>query len=184
LAKRVCPPWMGYFLLNPLRKLAENPAKILGPFVDDGMVVLEPGCAMGFFTLPLARMVGSEGKVVAVDMEPRMLSRLERRARRAKLAERLEIRQCDAGGLGIDDLSEGVDFCTAIHVVHEVPDPATFFGEIWRSLKPGAKLLVIEPKGHVSAEDFGRSVAVAEEAGLRHIESPHIRGDLEALFER
>ncbi len=48
----------------------------------------------------------------------------------------------------------------------------------------GYKLLVIEPKGHVSAEDFGRSVAVAEEEGLRHIESPHIRGDREALFER
>jgi ubiquinone/menaquinone biosynthesis C-methylase UbiE len=184
VAERVCPPWMGYLLLNPLRKLKESPTKILGPFVDEGMVVLEPGCAMGFFTLPLARMVGPEGKVVAVDLEPRMLSKLERRARRAKLAERLDIRQCDAGGLGIDDLADRVDFCIVMHVVHEVPDPATFFGEIRRSLKPGAKLLVIEPKGHVSAEDFGRSVAIAEEKGLRHIESPDIRGDLEALFER
>ena len=184
MAHRVCPPWMGYFLLNPLRKLTENPKKILGQFVDEGMVVLEPGCAMGFFTLPLARMVGPQGMVVAVDMEPRMLSTLERRASRAKLAERLEIRLCDAGGLGIDDLTERVDFCTALHVVHEVPDQKTFFGEIRRSLKPGAKLLVIEPKGHVSAEDFGRSVAVAEDVGLRQIESPHIGGDRVALFER
>lgn len=184
MAQRVCPPWMGYILLNPFRTLIENPTKIFGPFVDEGMVVLEPGCAMGFFTLPLARMVGPEGKVVAVDMEPKMLATLERRARRAQLAGRLEIRQCEADSLGIDDLTERVDFCTAMHVVHEVPDPATFFSDIWRSLKPGAKLLVIEPKGHVSAEDFGHFVAVAEEVGLRRVESPHLRGDRDALFER
>ena len=97
---------------------------------------------------------------MAVDMEPRMLSTLERRARRAKLTERLEIRRCEANGLGIDDLTERVDFCIVMHVVHEVPDPATFFSEIRTSLKPGARLLVIEPKGHVSIEDFERSVAI------------------------
>jgi len=182
MADRVCPPWMGYILLNPLRKLAENPKKIFGGFVDEGMVVLEPGCAMGFFTLPLARMVGPEGKVVALDVEPKMLSVLERRASRAKLAERLDVRQCGADGLGIGDLSEQVDFCTAAHVVHEVPDQAAFFSDIQRALKPGGKLLVIEPKGHVSAEDFERSVAVAEEVGLRRSDSPYVRGKCKALF--
>jgi ubiquinone/menaquinone biosynthesis C-methylase UbiE len=175
---------MGYLLLNPFRKFVENPKKIFGPFVDEGMVVLEPGCAMGFFTLPLARMVGPEGKVVAVDMEPKMLSTLARRARRARLTEQLEIRRCEADGLGIEDLAHQVDFCAAIHVVHEVPDPATFFSEIRRSLKPSAKLLVVEPKGHVSEEDFERSVEVALEAGLRRCESPHVRGDRDALLER
>ena len=68
MADHVCPPWVGRLLLNPLRMLVENPNKIFAPFVKEGMVVLEPGCAMGFFTLPLARMVGPEGKVVAVDV--------------------------------------------------------------------------------------------------------------------
>ena len=62
MADHVCPPWVGYFLLNPLRKLVESPSKLFNPFVREGMVVLEPGCAMGFFTLPLARMVGPAGK--------------------------------------------------------------------------------------------------------------------------
>jgi len=184
MADHVCPPWIGYFLLSPLRRLVEKPEKIVGPFVDEGMVVLEPGCAMGFFTLPMARMVGRDGKVVAVDMQPKMLSALERRAGKADLMERLDVRQCDADGLGIDDLEEQVDFCSAIHVVHEVPDHLRFFGEIRRSLKPGARLLVREPGWHVSAEAFGRSVAAAEEAGLRRCESPHVRGDRQALFER
>ena len=66
MAAHVCPPWIGYFLLNPLRKLVENPRGIFEPFVREGMTVLEPGCAMGFFTLPLARMVGPSGRVVAL----------------------------------------------------------------------------------------------------------------------
>ena len=62
MAEHLCPPWVGYLLLNPLRRLLENPDKMLGQFVQDGMVVLEPGCGMGYFTLPLARMVGPEGR--------------------------------------------------------------------------------------------------------------------------
>jgi ubiquinone/menaquinone biosynthesis C-methylase UbiE len=71
---------VGYLLLNPVRKLLENPDKILGRFVREGMIVLEPGCGMGYFTLSLARMVGPEGRVVAVGIEPKMLSMLARRA--------------------------------------------------------------------------------------------------------
>ena len=66
MANRVCPHWVGYLLINPLRNLFENPNKILGPFVQEGMTVLEPGCGMGYFTLPLARMVGPKGRIVAV----------------------------------------------------------------------------------------------------------------------
>lgn len=80
MTRLVCPPWVGYLLVNPVRKLLENPDKIMGRFVREGMVVLEPGCGMGYFTLPLARMVGQKGRVVAVDIEPKMLSMLARRA--------------------------------------------------------------------------------------------------------
>ena len=101
MADHICPLWVGRLLLSPLRKLVENPKKIFGPFVDEGMVVLEPGCAMGYFTLPLARMVGPEGRVIAVDIQPKMLAALERRARRAGLIERIEIREAGPDGLGV-----------------------------------------------------------------------------------
>jgi ubiquinone/menaquinone biosynthesis C-methylase UbiE len=175
---------MGRLLLNPLRKLVESPKKIFAPFVKEGMVVLEPGCAMGFFTLPLARMVGPEGKVVAVDIQPEMLATLERRARKKGLIDRIHIRQAYSNGLGVDDLTDSVDFCPVLHVAHEVPDQARFFSDIAGALKPGAKLLVIEPRGHVSEEDFGQSISLAEAAGFRRIESPHVEGARKALFER
>lgn len=74
MAKHVCPWWLGYWLVSPLRRLWEHPVRMLGPFVREGMLVLEPGCGMGFFTLDLARMVGPRGRVVAVDVQERMLA--------------------------------------------------------------------------------------------------------------
>ena len=127
MADHVCPPWVGRLMLSPLRKLFENPKKILGPFVREGMVVLEPGCAMGYFTLPLARMVGSDGKVIAVDIQPEMLASLDRRARKAGLTDRIDIREAGPEGLGIEDVAQSADFCTLIHVAHEVSDQNRLF---------------------------------------------------------
>ena len=167
MAEHVCPPWIGYFLLNPLRKLVENPDRIFGQFVREGMVVLEPGCGMGFFTLHLARMVGPEGRVVAVEIQDKMLDVLGRRAQRAGLLDRIELRRVGADGYGLDDLSGQVDFAAAIHVVHEIPDQALFFTEMWKALRPGGRLLVVEPKGHVSKDQFEQTAAIAEKAGFK-----------------
>ncbi len=166
MADRVCPVWVGYLLLNPLRRLLENPKKILGPYLEPGMTVLEPGCGMGYFTLPLARMVGPRGRVVAVDLQPRMIRAVERRAAKAGLAGVVETRLVENGTLGVEDLEGRVDFAAAIHLIHEVPDQGLFFEEISRVLKPGGRLLAIEPKGHVKPKDFQNTLEAAQKAGL------------------
>ena len=74
----VCPWWVGYLIASPLRKLGENPDTILAPLVEPGMTTVDIGCAMGFFSLPLARMVGGSGRVVCVDVQERMLAWRER----------------------------------------------------------------------------------------------------------
>lgn len=170
MACHICPFWIGYLLLNPLRKLLENPDKLLGPFVEPGMTVLEPGCAMGYFTLPLARMVGQQGRVIAVDIQARMLAALTRRARKAKVDNRIEIRLAAGDSLGIGDLDHTVDFAVAIHVVHELPDTGTFFCQVRQALKTGGRLLVIEPRGHVSTEKFFRMARIAEQSGFKQDE--------------
>ncbi|MFH2218631.1 MAG: class I SAM-dependent methyltransferase [Pseudomonadota bacterium] len=184
MADRVCPPWIGYFLINPLRKLLENPNKILGPFVQEGMTVLEPGCGMGYFTLPLARMVGPAGRVLAVDIQAKMLSVLERRAGKAGLMDRIELRHADGDGMGVENISCKVDFTAALYMVHEVPDQAVFYAEVWAALKPGGRLLVVEPKGHVSQEKFEKSVSVAEEIGFLKEPLPHKVGGRGALLTK
>ena len=185
MADRACPHWVGYLLINPLRKLFENPNKILGPFVQEGMIVLEAGCGMGYFTLPLARMVGPTGRIVVVDIQPKMLSALRRRAQKAGLLDRIELRHIRDDGLGVKDLSGKVDFAVALHVVHEVPNQASFFTEVWHVLKQGSKLLVVEPKGHVSQDQFAESVATAENVGfVSEVLSKKVGGRVALLVKR
>jgi len=77
---------VGHLLASPLRRFAQDPAKILGAHVTPGMTVLDVGCATGFFSLPLARLVGPGGRVVCADLQEPLLRALERRARRAGVA--------------------------------------------------------------------------------------------------
>src|ERR1019366_7798869 len=77
---------------SPLRRIFNPPAKVLAGYGRAGMTVLEPGPAMGFFTLELARLVGGSGRVIAVDVEPKMIERLKQRARKAGLSERIDAR--------------------------------------------------------------------------------------------
>ena len=170
----VCPPWMGHLLASPVRKLWQNPRTILTPFVTPGMTVLEPGPAMGFFTLELARLVGPTGRVVAVDLQTEMLEALRRRAAKRGLDRRIETRLASAEGMDLSDLGGRVDFALAFAMVHEVKDRARFFADVGASLKPGGRLLLAEPRGHVSDELFAEFLRLAEANGLAVSDGPAI----------
>ncbi len=184
MAHRVCPWWIGYLLASPLRKLRQDPHAILAPFVRDGMVVLEPGPGMGFFTLELARLVGPGGRVIVVDLQERMLASLRRRARRAGLLDRIETRTADETTLAVGDLAGRVDFALAFAMVHEVPDPGPFFAAVAATLKPGARVLLAEPRGHVKAAAFDATLQVAAAHHLRASERPRIAGSHAAVLVR
>ena len=106
MAEHVCPWWMGYVLISPLRRLLQNPRKILDSHVKPGMITLDVGCGMGYFSLAMAETVGPEGKVVCVDLQPKMIEALKRRASKAGVLDRIDHRVCDKNGLGLDDLGE------------------------------------------------------------------------------
>ena len=139
---------------------------------------------MGFFTIDLARLAGPHGKVIAVDLQPKMLSALRRRARRAGVEARVEIRVASRDALGIEDLAGKVDFALAFALVHEIPDQSPFFEQVYRALKSGGKLLVAEPKGHVNEAAFAATTRKAESAGFRVTDRPTIRWSRTAVFER
>jgi ubiquinone/menaquinone biosynthesis C-methylase UbiE len=182
MAHSVCPWWLGYLLAIPLRRLWQNPVKIVGPFVREGMTVLEPGCGMGFFTLDLARMVGPTGRVVVVDVQQRMLAGLKRRAMRAGLAERIDARLVEDGRLGVDDLRGKVHFALAFAMVHEVPDRTRFLTDVYHALAPGARLLVAEPRGHVPDASFRAMLNAAEQIGYRAAAGPEVNSSHTALL--
>jgi 2-polyprenyl-3-methyl-5-hydroxy-6-metoxy-1,4-benzoquinol methylase len=183
-AHRVCPWWLGYFLASPIRKLMHDPRTILAPYVKEGMTVLDFGSAMGFFSIPLAQMVGPTGKVVCVDMQERMLARLKRRAQKAGVSAQIETRLCTQDSFGLEPLAGTIDFALLFAVVHEVPAREALFAAIASALKPRANLLVAEPQGHVSTENFARTVSVAKERGFAEPGAPRISHSHAVLLQR
>lgn len=167
-----CPWWLGHLLASPLRRLIENPDTLVVPLVKPGDRVLELGPAMGFFTLPTARAVGPAGKVVCVEVQRSMLESLGRKLSRAGLSERAQLRQCSHQDLGLAELEGSFDLALAIHVVHETIAPEATVIALARSLKPGGRLLLIEPPGHCSADVFEAEVAAAEREGMVALEHP------------
>ena len=180
----VCPHWVGYSLIVPWRKWFQNPGNILGKHVREGMTVLEVGPGMGFFTLPMARMVGEGGKVVCVDVQEAMLRTLTKRARNAGLADCILTRVCPPESLGVDDLAASVDFALLFAMVHEVPDAGALFRDVAAALKSGGRCLVSEPRGHVTRDVFGEMLAAAAAVGLFAIATPKIAWSYSALLER
>jgi ubiquinone/menaquinone biosynthesis C-methylase UbiE len=184
MGERICPWWVGYLLACPLRRFAHDPAAILRPYLREGMTVLEPGPGMGFFTLELARQVGPSGRVVAVDVEPRMISRLKRRLAKAGLLERTDARVSPADSLSLNDLRGKVDFTLAFFMVHEMPSVSRFFAEAAEAMKPDAILLLAEPSGHVKREKFEEELQAAVTAGFAVTDQPKIRRAQTALLKK
>ena len=179
------PWWAGFLLTSPLRRLVHDPGEILSPFVKEGMRILEPGPGRGFFTLEMARLVGPTGKIFVSELQTAMLDGLKRRAKRAKLGDRIDARQATRSSLGIDDLAGAIDFAFSFAVAHETGDPEQFFGQIVRALKPEALLLLVEPEGHVASGYFEALTAAAISCGLTVVTpAPKIDGSHVVLLRK
>jgi ubiquinone/menaquinone biosynthesis C-methylase UbiE len=169
---RICPWWLGYFLVNPIRRFKQDPDTILGPYVREGMVLADVGPGMGYFSLPMARITGPRGRVVCIDLQEKMLGQLRKRAQKAGVPPVLDCRVCTTDSLGIDDLAGKVDFLLLFAVLHEVPGKEAMFAQIHRALKPGGRVLFAEPKGHVKRNGFDASVALALRCGFHMAGNP------------
>ena len=183
-SRRVCPVWIGYMLASPVRKLMYNPRTILAPYVKEGMTVLDFGSAMGFFSIPLAQMVGPVGKVICVDIQEKMLAQLKKRAQKAGVSAQIETHLCTQDSLGLEPLADTIEFALLFAVVHEVPAREALFAGLASALKARANLLVAEPKGHVAAEDFERTLSVAKQHGFVEGGTPRISRSYAVLLKR
>lgn len=179
--KHVCPWRHAYWFDNVFRRLVHNPRKLYGPYVGPGSVALDVGCGMGFNSIGLARLVGPEGRIIAVDVQPEMLEVLGKRARRAGLGERVETRVCAPDSIGVN---ETVDFAVGFWMVHEVPDATALMRELHVCIRAGGRLLIAEPRFHVSRSDFAREIELAESAGFALAGRPKVRLSHAAVFER
>ena len=167
----VCPWWLCYSFDNPLRRLIHDPERLLKPHVKSGMTAVDIGCGMGHFTLGMAKLVGPYGEVVAVDLQEKMLAVLGLRALKAGLSDRIIPHRCLPDKLGV---TKPADFVLVFWMAHEVRNKPRFFGEIFSLLKTGGRLLLVEPKLHVTRNSFGRTVEMCRAAGFQLLDEPAI----------
>jgi ubiquinone/menaquinone biosynthesis C-methylase UbiE len=175
----VCNWWIAYTFDNPLRRFIHKPQKVLGNYVKEGMTVMDLGCGMGHFSIGMANLVGSTGRVLAVDLQQKMLDVMGKRAQRAGMADRISTHLCRADELEVGDR---IDFILAFWMVHEVPDQKKLFNNLKSMLGAEGKILIAEPKMHVSAEDLKWTIDTAQSCGWRCIETPDIRLSHAALL--
>jgi len=180
-SSRICSWKIAFALDNPIRRIIHNPQKILGGYIKPGQTVLDLGCGPGTFSLAMAKMVGESGKVIAVDVQEEMLQIVREKAARQGLESRIITHKSGPDRIG---LSEKVDFALAFYMVHEVPDAEVFLKEVACVLKPKGKLLIVEPKMHVSPAAFEKTIDIARQAGLTTISEPKIRFSRSKLLSR
>lgn len=184
MADHVCPVWVGHLLASPIRRLFQKPEAILKDLIKKDMKVLDVGSAMGFFSIPMAKMVAPGGEVTCVDLQQKMLDGLMKKAAKAGVADRIKPHL----GNGIElDLRNGkpkFDFALAFAVMHETPDQVVIFTELFEILHPGSNLLIAEPKNHVSEKEFDRTVGIALETGFSVVGCPIIRGSRAVILQK
>ena len=179
--RHVCPRWFCFTFDNVLRKLVHRPARLVLPYLQPGAMALDVGAGIGYFTIPMARAVGPSGRVIAADVQPAMLSAIERRARRAGLSERVRTHLSEPAALGV---KETVDFALAFWVIHEVPEPAKLLREIHATIRPGGFFLLVEPRLHVSPKQFEELISAACAAGFALRDRPKVALSRAALLAR
>jgi ubiquinone/menaquinone biosynthesis C-methylase UbiE len=181
MAQHVCPWWLAYTFDNPLRRIFHKPEEIFAPYLHEGMIAIDLGCGMGYFSIGMARMVGESGKIIAVDLQQKMLDALTTRAEKAGVVDRIATVLCEENNIGSH---EEVDFALAFWMAHETPDIFDFLKQVQAILKKSGKLLLAEPKLHVTGDAFKKTLALAEKAGFKYLASPIISLSHTALVEK
>ncbi|MFW6221867.1 MAG: class I SAM-dependent methyltransferase [Fibrobacterota bacterium] len=159
----VCGVEHAKWLDNGVRRLIHNPQRLFGPYVKRGGTAIDIGCGPGTFTLGLAKMVGSDGKVIAVDLQRDMLDMTRTKVESAGFGDRVDFHQCKEDEIGLDVKA---DFILTFYMVHETPDPIAFIDQVSALLAVGGFYYLSEPKFHVSKRQFDEVLAQCRLRGL------------------
>jgi len=133
------------WLIRSDREQEEHTQELLDALnVQPGQVVCDVGCGNGYYTLKLARLVGKGGRVLALDIQPEMLSLLSARAKKKGITNVTPI----LGTVADPKLpEEKIDILLLVDVYHEFSHPELMLRALRRSLKPDGRLVLVEFRG-------------------------------------
>jgi ubiquinone/menaquinone biosynthesis C-methylase UbiE len=161
-----CPVWLRWLveLDNPFAKTNRAAVIVEHLALQPGMSVVDVGCGPGRVTIPAAKKVGNQGRVVAVDIQAGMLERAKEKARQANVAN-IEFVQAGAGEGKLE--RNQFDRALLVTVLGEIPVQDAALKEIFDALKPGGILCVTEIIFDPHFQSRNKVSRLAEAAGFR-----------------
>jgi ubiquinone/menaquinone biosynthesis C-methylase UbiE len=178
---RVFPAESSEGLVNPLRRVFQNPRRILKPYILPGMTILDFGCGPGFFTIDIAKFLNGSGKVIAADLQKEMLDKLKTKITGSALEKKIVLHKCESDKIG---LAAQADFILAFYVIHEVTDHEKLFEELKSILKPEGRMLIVEPGFHVSVNEFEEMISKLKSKDFKVVARPKIFMSRSVVLER
>ncbi|HRL10929.1 MAG TPA: methyltransferase domain-containing protein [Aggregatilineales bacterium] len=167
-----CPFWLSGLLNNPYMNSVAGAEAILDRLgVEAGMKVLDVGCGPGRLTIPAARRVGVDGEVTALDIQPEMLRRVQKKLDASHLTNVRLVR----AGAGDGQVGQDMfDRALLVTVLGEIPDRRAALDEIFQALKPGGILSVTEVLPDPDFQTPGSIRRLASDVGFE--EQAHFGG--------
>ncbi|HXK76829.1 MAG TPA: class I SAM-dependent methyltransferase [Bacteroidaceae bacterium] len=169
--KDICSHKYAASLDTKIRHLVQNPYKLFSPYIQPGFHVLDYGCGPGFCTPDLAALVGQNGEVIAADIQPEMLDKVERKIQGHPYKDVIKLHQCHTDSTG---LTTTFDFIVLFWMFHEVPAQEQLLNELKSLLNPGGMIMIVEPLVHVSKKDMASVEKMALSNGFKIFDKPQI----------
>ncbi len=177
----VCSHSHSFFLDNFIRRIIQNPKRILGEYIQRGDIIVDLGCGPGYFSIDMAKMTGKTGKVIAVDLQKEMLAKVGKKAAAQNLSRRIHLHNCAQDRIGLAPGTKA-DFILAFYMVHETPDTKAFLEQVKELLRPGGSFLLVEPMFHVSKTQFETIINTAVKTGFTQVDMPKRKGGRSVLL--
>ena len=159
------PEFAANLIDNPLRRRIQPPDELsIRHGIKPGMTVLEIGPGNGTYTIATARKIGDSGKLITIDIEPKMIQRVQKRVQKEGITN-IEARVANVFDLPFEDNS--FDLVYMIAVIGEIPTPEIAMKEFFRVLSPHGSLVFSEI---LMDPDYPRSktlTRLAESAGFQ-----------------
>lgn len=167
-----CPAWLSWWLENPLADWIGGTQRTLDHIgLRPGERGLDVGSGPGRLAIPAAQRVGPAGSIVALDIQPKMLARLQQRAAQAGIKNITPQLSDIATETSLP--AESFDRAWLVTVLGEIPDRAAALRNLYRLLKPGGTLSITEILGDPHYQSRQTVLDLGQAAGFEPGQSWH-----------
>jgi ubiquinone/menaquinone biosynthesis C-methylase UbiE len=166
-----CPAFISFILDNKIRKRLHDPNKVFSSYLNYGDTGIDLGCGPNFFTIPMSKIVGNKGRIIAVDLQQKMLDKMLLNASMSGIHQNIIPIQCSQTDINVN---QKADFALVFWMLHELGNKSSLLQQLYSILKPGGYILISEPKLHTSKKYFSEIKNMALGIGFKIHSEPAI----------